>query len=451
MLGAVDRGSGETVAEVQAGGTFPLDFRGLSVGALRGAATYTRTATLYTIDYGGGNADVFSGTGLAYNGGGDLSGGTITGFSSMRSGALVGEATGLSTPGAQFTPFLLAGDTQGALGLFLSGADHIVGFAFDDYLQGFAGADTIDGGAGADSLVGGPGNDVLDGGDGLDIAIYAAGSAGFSFARSGLDWQLTDSRAGAPEGVDLLVNVERVQFNDRFVDLTLSDPVENLAGRNILRTDTPSAVSMLVANSLLGAADATAALVKEAAATSSVATLAYEFFTGKIPSAAGMDFLVSPTGPNPNNLNSAYYQNFNLENRYINFAVNLGKTGEGAATFNAGYGALDLFAATKKAYGVVFGGTPTDAKVHAILDPLLVLDGASMTRAQYFAAYGGDGANGIGTKAAMVGYLLAEAVKADLGMYAKSNDLFLTDAAHGTTFNVDIVGVYGRPEFNFGG
>ena len=111
-----------------------------------------------------------------------------------------------------------------------------------------------------------------------------------------------------------------------------------------------------------------------------------------------MDFLVSPTGPNGNNLNSAYYQSFNLENRYINFAVNLGKLGEG--------------------------------------------------KIQFEAAYGGDGATGIGTKAAMVGWLLAEAVKADTGMYARANDAFLIDLADGANFAVDLVGLYGKPEFN---
>src|SRR5262249_6153481 len=37
-------------------------------------------------------------------------------------------------------------------------------------------------------------------------------------------------------------------------------------------------------------------ILASARASSSVATLAYEFFTGKAPSAAGMDYLVSPTG-----------------------------------------------------------------------------------------------------------------------------------------------------------
>jgi serralysin len=51
----------------------------------------------------------------------------------------------------------------------------------------------------------------------------------------------------------------------------------------------------------------------------------------------------------------------------------------------------------------------------------------------------------------MVGWLLSEAVKADLGTYAKSNGVFLADLADGATFAVDLVGTYGRPEFVFVG
>ena len=80
-----------------------------------------------------------------------------------------------------------------------------------------------------------------------------------------------------------------------------------------------------------------------------------------------------------------------------------------------------------------------------------MLNGATISRADYFALYGGDGPNGIGTKAAMVGWLESEAVKADTGMYAKANDAFLTDLADGATYNVDLVGVYGKPEFSVSG
>ena len=98
--------------------------------------------------------------------------------------------------------------------------------------------------------------------------------------------------------------------------------------------------------------------------------------------------------------------------------------------------------ATKKAYGQIFGATPTDAKVDALL---------AGGRDIYFESYGKDGLGGLGTKAAMVGWLLAEAVKADIGIYAKANDAFLTDLADGAAYAVDLIGVYGKSDYVYGG
>ncbi|HEY8616155.1 pre-peptidase C-terminal domain-containing protein [Phenylobacterium sp.] len=225
------------------------------------------------------------------------------------------------------------------------------------------------------------------------------------------------------------------------------------AAANILR-GAPNAfvldLAQQVAGGTLSYAAAVSALVRAADATTSVATLSYEFFTGRIPSLAGIDYLVSPTGPNANNLNSLYYQSFGLENRYINFAVNLGKYGEGALSFAASFGGLTLQQALVKAYTTVFGAAPTAAnQLHLLNDLVPNGSGGSFTRAQYFETYGRDGPNGVGTKAAMVGWLLAEAEKADLGMYARANAAFLADLADGAAWSVDLVGVYGRPEYIF--
>ena len=66
------------------------------------------------------------------------------------------------------------------------------------------------------------------------------------------------------------------------------------------------------------------------------------------------------------------------------------------------------------------------------------------TRAQYFAYYGGDGANGMGTKGAAIGFLLADAIKEGLGPYNAADQKFLVDLGAGSgQFNVDLVGVYG--------
>jgi hypothetical protein len=175
----------------------------------------------------------------------------------------------------------------------------------------------------------------------------------------------------------------------------------------------------------------------------SVATLNYQFFTGAIPSKEGMDYLVSGVGGNANSLESGYYQSFNLENRYINFAVNLGKYGAGHESFEKNFGTKSLLETAAAAYTTIFGSAPSEEKVHALVDP----------RVDYFALYGGDGANGIGTKAALVGWLLAEAVRSKLGVYAKANDAFLADLSdgNGASYSVDLIGVYGRPEYVYTG
>jgi predicted Zn-dependent protease len=176
--------------------------------------------------------------------------------------------------------------------------------------------------------------------------------------------------------------------------------------------------------------------------TTSVATVSYQFFTGRTPTAAGLDYLVS-SAANVADLNDPYYAKFGLENRYINFAVNLGKLGEGASAFQAQFAPLSLTQTVKAAYQQIFGAVASDAKVAAILNAAVTVNGVAATRADYFAAYGLDGSNGIGTKAAAVGYLLAEAVKADLGPYAIANNAFLSDLADGSAqYYVNLVQTY---------
>jgi len=226
--------------------------------------------------------------------------------------------------------------------------------------------------------------------------------------------------------------------------------------RNIMRVQTAPAADAATVAGLAAQVDAgTLTLVAAQAAvahlainTTSVATLSYNFFTGATPRQVGLDYLVSPTGPNPNNINSAYYQNFNIENRYINFAVNVGKLGEGQARFQADYGNLTLSQALVKAYTEIFGAAPDAAKAASLLnDQVPNGTGGTYSRAEYFAFYGLDGPNGAGTKAAMVGWLLAQAAKEDIGAYAKANDAFLADLGPDgiASFQTNLVEVYGPP------
>jgi hypothetical protein len=195
-------------------------------------------------------------------------------------------------------------------------------------------------------------------------------------------------------------------------------------------------------------AAAQAAVARLAINTTSVAVLSYQFFTGATLRTSGLDYLISPQGANANNLNAAYYQAFNIENRYINFAVNLAVAGEGAVRFAQNYGALTLRDAVAKAYGEIFGVTATSAKLDELLN-VQVPNGAggTITRAQYFALYGHDGVDGVGTKAAAIGWLLAQAAKEDTGTYAKANDAFLADLGPDgvALFHTDLIAAYGPP------
>ena len=336
------------------------------------------------------------------------------------------------------------------------------GSTADDTIIGNGAANHLEGLAGNDVLVGGGGDDILDGGSGTDTAAHAGASSDYDwwFNRSAGTWTVDDARASPSDGTDTLISMEVLQFSDRSV--TLQAPTTEaaflaIAYQNVLRTAAVGAdaalITSLAAGVGSGALTETQALRQieaRAAATTSVAVLSYAFFTGATPTKAGLDYLVSPDGPNANNLNSAYYQGFSIENRYINFAVNLGKLGEGAASFSSTYGALSLSDTVKKAYGVIFGGAPTDDKVASILAAPTGLTGVA-TRADYFAYYGQDGSNGIGTKAAAVGYLLVEAVKADLGEYAKAGDAYLFALASGAHSHIDLVGVYGAASYAYAG
>lgn len=386
--------------------------------------------THFRINYGGGDFDDFYGNFTYTNG--KPTGGTYTRTTETLGTTVLYDFSGLNIGIADHRSWIATNNTEALLNGLLGGDDTATLSNLNDVVRVRAGNDVITGRGGAD---------LIDGGAGFDTAVYSGRYQDYRLTNnSDGSIRVADLRAGMPDGSDTLVSIESLRFSDKTVSTVApaaTAPV-TVAYTNILRGGTSGADAAAINDlSTLPQAQAVAQIIVLAGATTSVATLAYQFFTGKIPGSPGYDFLVSATGPNANNLNSTYYQNFNLENRYINFAVNLGRVGEGSAAFNAAYNGKTLFDATKAAYQTIFGGAPTDAKVHLLID----------SRVDYFAAYGGDGANGIGTKAAMVGWLMAEAIKADIGMFAKSNDAFLADLSDGATYSVDLIGTYGNASF----
>lgn len=103
----------------------------------------------------------------------------------------------------------------GALLLGLGGDDRLTGSDQRDLIDGGAGNDLIVAGAGDDIVMGGPGNDTLDGGAGFDVALFAAESIDYAlFTSDGWTAAIPRVPEVAPDGTDLLANIESIGFAD---------------------------------------------------------------------------------------------------------------------------------------------------------------------------------------------------------------------------------------------
>lgn len=106
-------------------------------------------------------------------------------------------------------------------------SDYLDGGTGDDQLDGGLGNDTLLGGEGNDQLTGGKGSDTLDGGIGMDIAVFTGALADFQIVTVNGVTTVTGpdgvDRSNRPlTAVDVLTNIERLQFSDRVVDLRLN-------------------------------------------------------------------------------------------------------------------------------------------------------------------------------------------------------------------------------------
>jgi hypothetical protein len=124
------------------------------------------------------------------------------------------------------TGFASGGDAQGDQ---FNNIQNLIGSAFGDFLggsgvglagigntlHGRGGDDRLKGFGGDDTLIGGEGNDSLLGDVGDDTAVFGGNRADYivTFLSNG-DVQVSDQRAGSPEGTDRLNLVENVAFAD---------------------------------------------------------------------------------------------------------------------------------------------------------------------------------------------------------------------------------------------
>ena len=103
-------------------------------------------------------------------------------------------------------------------------ADTLVGTSMNDRLEGLGGEDVLDGHAGNDVLVGGAWDDAIDGGSGDDTAVFAGDRDEYD-VHVDADGTLYVAHYanGAVDGIDVLENVEMLQFADGAIRASQAD------------------------------------------------------------------------------------------------------------------------------------------------------------------------------------------------------------------------------------
>ena len=99
-------------------------------------------------------------------------------------------------------------------------ADKLYGNDTDNLIAGGLGNDRLDGLAGNDVLIGGLGDDQLNGGLGIDTAQFEGSYDRYKTSNSQSAFVVTDKGSNG-EGMDVLINVERLKFLDKSVAIDL--------------------------------------------------------------------------------------------------------------------------------------------------------------------------------------------------------------------------------------
>lgn len=193
------------------------------------------SATNITIDDLAGRVASYDGY-FAYSAT-DLAGGTLTGFSENSNYTLHYSISGLSLDALTVRDYVQSGNAFGMAQYAAGGADTFNGSSGSDLLAGFAGNDVVKGNGGADFLYGGIGDDDLYGGAdndylageaGIDRAVFQGARAAYAMQSSAGGYTVSDSLSSR-DGTDTLVSVERVQFSDQSVNLTVGAVANTVA------------------------------------------------------------------------------------------------------------------------------------------------------------------------------------------------------------------------------
>jgi hypothetical protein len=156
------------------------------------------TFTLTTTNVPGGTSIPYTLAGAGITSG-DISGGQL-------SGSVVVDANGRATISI---PIASDGIAEGSETLLVTAGGKTASILIND--AGIAKTGTT----GPDSLVGSVGSDTLDGGGGVDTVFYGSNRSAYTLTRGVSNW----TASSLADGVDSLVNVERLHFVDQSLAL----------------------------------------------------------------------------------------------------------------------------------------------------------------------------------------------------------------------------------------
>ncbi|HEX2592697.1 MAG TPA: bluetail domain-containing putative surface protein [Rhizomicrobium sp.] len=119
---------------------------------------------------------------------------------------------------------VVAAVTNGLTQATTTTIEDAVGGAGNDTILGNGVDNALTGNAGDDTMTGRGGNDTVDGSDGTDTAVFAGSSFGYSYKGTVAKAKITDTNlTDGNDGVDTLKSIEKLQFSNGTVDLTMHD------------------------------------------------------------------------------------------------------------------------------------------------------------------------------------------------------------------------------------
>ncbi|GGC96711.1 Ig-like domain-containing protein [Undibacterium terreum] len=95
-------------------------------------------------------------------------------------------------------------------------------------IVGTSGNDNLKGGGGDDKITGGGGNDIINGGDGTDTAIYSGKLSDYNISGNANSLTVQD-KVAARDGSDSLSQVERLQFSDHILNLSVQADARSIS------------------------------------------------------------------------------------------------------------------------------------------------------------------------------------------------------------------------------